>query len=112
MTVFLTPEGEPFYGGTYYPPEARHGLPSFRDVLLAVSDAYRERRGDVARAASQLVEAVRRSSEVEPSRDPLTDGVLRDALRGLRSGFDRSWGGWGRAPKFPPASTLEFLLRT
>src|ERR687894_1085711 len=56
MTVFLTPDGEPFYGGTYYPPEPRHGLPSFRDVLVAVSDAYRERRDDVARQAGALVE--------------------------------------------------------
>ncbi len=111
MTVFLTPDGEPFVGGTYFPPEPRHGMPSFRQVLLAVSDAYRERRADVARSAQQLVEAVQRSSEVEPSRDPLTSSLLGDALRGLRSGFDPEWGGWGHAPKFPPASTLEFLLR-
>ena len=62
MTVFLTPDREPFYGGTYYPPEPRHGLPSFRQVLGAVSEAYRERRSDVARQAAALVEAVRRSS--------------------------------------------------
>src|ERR671924_411877 len=67
MTVFLTPEGEPFYGGTYYPPEPRHGMPAFRDVLVAVSDAYRERRGDVARQAGALVEALRRSTEIRPS---------------------------------------------
>ncbi len=68
MTVFLTPEGEPFFGGTYFPPEPRHGLPSFRQVLSAVADAYRERRADVARSARELVEAVRRSSELQPSR--------------------------------------------
>src|SRR5204862_5416705 len=68
MTVFLTPEGEPFVGGTYYPPEPRHGLPSFRQVLAATADAYRERRDDVARAAAQLVEAVRRGSDAQPSR--------------------------------------------
>jgi uncharacterized protein YyaL (SSP411 family) len=111
MTVFLTPEGEPFFGGTYYPPEPRHGLPSFRQVLEAVSDAYRERRGDVTRQAASLVEAIRLSGQTEPSREPLTSGILGEAVRGLRAQFDPQWGGFGGAPKFPPASTLEFLLR-
>jgi uncharacterized protein YyaL (SSP411 family) len=111
MTVFLTPSGEPFFGGTYYPPEPRHGLPSFRQVLVAVSDLYRERRGDVSAAAQQLVNAVRSGGEVLPSTDPLTESLLRGAVRGLRGQFDPQWGGFGRAPKFPPASTIEFLLR-
>jgi hypothetical protein len=111
MTVFLTPEGEPFFGGTYYPPESRHGLPSFRDVLVAVSEAYRERRDDVARQAQALVEAVRVQSEQRPSNEPLTSQLLHDAVRGLRAQFDPEWGGFGRAPKFPQASALEFLLR-
>jgi uncharacterized protein len=111
MTVFLTPEGEPFLGGTYYPPEPRHGLPGFRQVLTAVSDAYRARRGDVARQARALVDAIASSAAASPSGEPLTTGLLGDAVRGLRAGFDPTWGGWGTAPKFPPASTLEFLLR-
>jgi uncharacterized protein YyaL (SSP411 family) len=111
MTVFLTPEGEPFLGGTYYPPEPRHGLPSFQQVLTAVADAYRERRGDVARQASSIVDAVRQSAELRPSTDPLTEGMLGEATRALQRQFDREWGGWGGAPKFPQASTLEFLLR-
>jgi uncharacterized protein YyaL (SSP411 family) len=111
MTVFLTPEGEPFLGGTYYPPEPRFGMPSFRQVLEAVSDAYRERRGDVAGQASAIAGAIRRSSALAPSREPLTEDVLRDAVRGLRAQFDTEWGGWGQAPKFPQASVLEFLLR-
>jgi uncharacterized protein YyaL (SSP411 family) len=111
MTVFLTPEGEPFLGGTYYPPEPRHGLPSFQQVLTAVSDAYRERRGDVSRQASAIVEAVRQSTELAPSNDPLTESMLGDATRALQRQFDQGWGGWGGAPKFPQASTLEFLLR-
>jgi uncharacterized protein len=111
MTVFLTPEGEPFFGGTYYPPEARHGLPSFRDVLVAVSDAYTERRDDVTRQAQALVEAVRVQSEQRPSNEPLTSELLSDAVGGLRAQFDPEWGGFGRAPKFPHASALEFLLR-
>jgi hypothetical protein len=110
MTVFLTPEGEPFLGGTYYPPEPRHGLPSFQQVLTAVSDAYRERRGDVSRQASAIVDAVRHSAELAPSTEPLTESVLGEAARALQRQFDREWGGWGGAPKFPPASTLEFLL--
>jgi uncharacterized protein YyaL (SSP411 family) len=111
MTVFLTAEGEPFLGGTYYPPEPRHGLPSFRQVLEAVSNAYRERRGDIATQASAVVEAVRRAAELAPSNDPLTESMLGEATRALARQFDRDWGGWGGAPKFPQASTLEFLLR-
>jgi uncharacterized protein YyaL (SSP411 family) len=111
MTVFLTPEGEPFFGGTYYPPEPRHGLPSFRQVLEAVSELYRGRRADVGHAAQQLVGALRTSAELRPSTDPLTDGLLRGAVRAFRTQFDSEWGGFGRAPKFPPASAIEFLLR-
>ncbi len=111
MTVFLLPSGEPFLGGTYFPPEPRHGLPSFRDVLVAVSDAYRERREDVARQAGTLVDALQRSAAVRPSADPLTESLLGEAERGLRRQFDSEWGGFGGAPKFPPASALEFLLR-
>jgi uncharacterized protein len=111
LTVFLTPEREPFLGGTYFPPEPRHGLPSFRDVLSAVAEAYRERRGSVVSQARTLVDALARAGERAPSRQPLTNAILHDAARNLRSGFDPQWGGWGGAPKFPPASTLELLLR-
>jgi uncharacterized protein YyaL (SSP411 family) len=111
MTVFLTPAGEPFFGGTYFPPAPRHGLPSFRQVLEAVARAYRERPAEVARSAEQLVEAVRSSSSLAPSNEPLTDSVLSEAARGLTHSFDPKWGGFGGAPKFPPASSLEFLLR-
>ena len=111
MTVFLTPEGEPFFGGTYFPPAPRHGLPSFRQVLEAVAQAYRERRDEVGRSARRLVESVRGSAELAPSSEPLTDSVLGEAARVLRRSFDAQWGGFGGAPKFPPASVLEFLLR-
>src|SRR3954453_23096801 len=76
LTVFLTPDGEPFYGGTYFPPEPRHGLPSFRQVLRAVAAAYRERREDVAAQAEVLVGALRLSAETEPSHEPLTEELL------------------------------------
>jgi uncharacterized protein len=111
MTVFLTPEGEPFYGGTYFPPEPRHGLPSFRQVLEAVAGAYRERPADVARTAGELVDAVKRGSEARPSTDPLTESIVGEAVRALGRIFDPDWGGFGGAPKFPPASALELLLR-
>jgi uncharacterized protein YyaL (SSP411 family) len=111
LTAFLTPEGEPFFGGTYFPPEPRHGLPSFRQVLRAVADAYRERPEDVAAQAEALVGALRQSAETEPSREPLGEDVLAEAERVLLSQLDPRWGGFGRAPKFPPASALEFLLR-
>jgi uncharacterized protein YyaL (SSP411 family) len=111
LTVFLTPTGEPFLGGTYFPPEPRHGLPSFREVLHAVADAYRDRRGAVVEQARTLVDALARAGERAPSREPLTATILHEAARNLRAGFDPEWGGWGGAPKFPPASTLEFLLR-
>jgi uncharacterized protein YyaL (SSP411 family) len=111
MTVFLTPEREPFLGGTYFPPEPRHGLPSFTQVLAAVSDAYRERHGEVVQQARQLTEAIASSARAGPSSEPLTESLLAEAERGLRHGFDPVSGGWGTAPKFPPAPALEFLLR-
>ena len=111
MTVFLTPAGEPFYGGTYYPPEPRHGLPSFRQVLVAIDEAWRTRREELDRAAAQLVESVRRSAQLTPSDEPLTAELLAEAERGIARTFEPSFGGFGRAPKFPPASTLELLLR-
>jgi uncharacterized protein len=111
MTVFLTPEGQPFYAGTYFPPEPRHGMPSFPQLLLAVEEAWRTQRDDVAAQASRLVEEVGRSARVVPSSEPLTASLLDEAERGIARTFDPRFGGFGRAPKFPPASTLEFLLR-
>ncbi len=111
MTVFLTADGEPFFGGTYYPPEPRHGLPSFRQLLEAVGEAYRDRRDDVVRQAGVLVESLQRSGHTAPSGEPLADELFGEAERVLRAQYDPRWGGFGRAPKFPPASTIEFLLR-
>jgi uncharacterized protein len=111
MTVFLTPDGEPFYGGTYFPPEPRHGMPAFRQILEAVARAYRDSRGEVARTAAELTEALRRGAETKASTDPLTESLLSGAVRGLGRAFDPVWGGFGGAPKFPPASALELLMR-
>ena len=111
LTVFLTPDGRPFWGGTYFPPEQRHGLPSFRQVLTAISEAYRERGGDLERQADALTDAIRDAGRRPPSSEPLTTGLLTGAASSLAESFDPEWGGFGGAPKFPPASTLEFLLR-
>jgi uncharacterized protein YyaL (SSP411 family) len=112
MTVFLTPDGRPFYGGTYFPPEPRYNMPSFRQLLLAVSDAYRERRSELERQADALVGAIRDASALRPSTEPLTTELLTRAVSALAAQFDPQHGGFGRAPKFPPACNLEFLLRT
>ncbi|MGH2972077.1 MAG: thioredoxin domain-containing protein [Gaiellaceae bacterium] len=111
MTVFLTPDGAPFFGGTYYPPDPRHGLPSFRQLLVAIAEAYRERRDDVSEQAAVLVDALRRSAQAMPSREPLERGLIAEAVLNLRRQFDPEWGGFGHAPKFPSASTIELLLR-
>ena len=111
MTVFLTPDERPFFGGTYFPPEPRHGLPSFGQLLEAVAEAYRDRRDEVDRQGAALIDHIRLASDARPSTDPLTEGILVEAQAALREGFDARWGGWGGAPKFPAASTIELLLR-
>ena len=110
-TVFMTPDGRPFYAGTYFPPEPRHGMPSFRDLLVAVSEAWRERREDLVQQAERIVGAIREQSTVRPSAEPLTSALLAEAERGITRVFEPAYGGFGHAPKFPPASVLEFLLR-
>ncbi|HEY0415642.1 MAG TPA: thioredoxin domain-containing protein [Gaiellaceae bacterium] len=111
MTVFLTPEGEPFFGGTYFPPEPRHGMPAFRQVLAAVAEAWADRRDDVHRSSAALSEHLRSGARLRPSPDPLSGELLDQAQENLRAVFDPTWGGFGRAPKFPPAPVLELLLR-
>src|SRR4029078_1115949 len=83
LTVFLTPDGEPFLGGTYFPPAPRHGLPSFPQVLVAVSDLYRERRSEVTQRTEVLVDALRQAASPEPSAEPLTESLLLAAVRRL-----------------------------
>ena len=116
MSVFLTPQGKPFYGGTYFPDQPRHGLPSFTQVLAGVDQAWRERRGDVEESAGSLASAV--SAQMAPTHgtaeiDPKTlDAAVLDTVRlGLERDFDARHGGWGGAPKFPQPMTIEFLLR-
>jgi hypothetical protein len=110
MTVFLTPDGVPFYGGTYFPPEPRHGLPSFAQVLRAAAEAYRSRREQVIQSGAHLLSALARAAERPPG---VGAGVklLDGAYRALANQYDEVHGGFGRAPKFPQPVTLELLLR-
>jgi uncharacterized protein YyaL (SSP411 family) len=112
MTVFLMPDGTPFYGGTYFPPTPRHGLPAFSQILVAVADAYRERRDEVARSADELRLMLRQSMELRPPPSPLGLDLLDAAYRGVASNFDPRHGGFGGAPKFPQPMVLDFLLRS
>ncbi|MDQ4132846.1 MAG: thioredoxin domain-containing protein [Actinomycetota bacterium] len=112
MTMFLTPDGKPFYGGTYYPKRGRLGLPSFVQVLHAVADAWRQRRDEVDGQANQLTAALGRAGDLEPSAGDLPRREAVAAARDtLASRYDRSWGGFGPAPKFPQPDLLELLLR-
>jgi hypothetical protein len=111
LTAFLTPDGRPFYAGTYYPKEDRHGMPAFKTVLRAIADVWENRRSEAEAQSAKVVEAIDRTSLLPGSSEPLTDEVLERAFTGLRRGFDARWGGFGGAPKFPQPMTLEFLLR-
>ena len=111
MTVFLTPDGVPFYGGTYFPPEDRHGMPAFPRLLRSIADAYHSRRGEVLEAGRQLVEAMGQSGRLGASTSLLSRDVLARAYLGLGGEFDERDGGLGRAPKFPQPMTWEAVLR-
>lgn len=111
MTVFLTPEGVPFHGGTYYPPDDRHGLPSFTRLLRAISEAWTERRSEIDTQGKQLVKHIGAVGRLTPSTEMLSDDVLVDALQHLKTSFDSQYGGFGGAPKFPQPMTIELLLR-
>src|SRR5213075_1944174 len=127
MSVFLTPEAQPFYAGTYFPPDDRHGMPGFRRVLAHVSQAYRTRRQDVDEASKEVTAAIQRGAGsltrgagsptrgagsltreqgASGSEDPLHDAASR-----LAQNYDPVYGGFGGAPKFPPSMTLDFLMQ-
>ncbi|GIW44186.1 MAG: thioredoxin domain-containing protein [Candidatus Binatia bacterium] len=110
LTVFLLPDGRPFYGGTYFPPEDRHGLPAFRRVLLAVAQTYKEKRADVLQTAQQLVEALRRVESPDASGGGRDRSLLDHAASRLGSLYDPRYGGLEPAPKFPNTSVFEFFL--
>ena len=111
MSVFLDHDGRPFYAGTYFPPEPRHGMPSFPQLIDALSEAWRERRDDVLSAGARITEGL--AARSLPDSSGLTPGLhdLAAAVRSLSRDFDEHQGGFGGAPKFPPSMMLEFLLR-
>src|SRR5687767_13857241 len=110
MTVFTTPDGRPFYCGTYYPPRPAHGMPSFRQVLDAVRDAWANRREDLEQAGERIVAGISARLDLGPP-SPLSPELLDRAVHELTRSFDAVAGGFGGAPKFPPSMLLEFLLR-
>jgi uncharacterized protein len=111
LNAFLTPEQVPFYAGTYFPPQPRMGMPSWRQVLEAVAHAWQEKRDEIRAGGTRIAERLRGGALLQPSGEPLQAAALDTAVAGLRSDYDAANGGFGSAPKFPPASALEFLLR-
>ena len=111
MTVFLTPEGRPFYGGTYFPPDDRQGMPGFPRLLAAASQAYQTNKSEIERVTRQLSDQMGRSGQMPRGFTPLTTEVMHNAYSQLATQFDHLNGGFGNAPKFPQPMTPEFLLR-
>jgi uncharacterized protein len=110
LNVFLTPEQLPFYGGTYFPPEARHGLPAFSQVLQAISAAWSEQGQEIRASGERIRERLSAGASLQASETPVTSAATDQAVQALRASFDPGNGGFGGAPKFPPASAIEFLL--
>ena len=112
LSVFLAPDGRPFFGGTYFPPAPRHGLPGFGQVLAGVHEAWHERRGALAETGAAIVAQLREARGMGRASGALPDAeVLASAAAALAAGFDEANGGWGRSPKFPQPMAIEFLLR-
>jgi uncharacterized protein YyaL (SSP411 family) len=111
MSVFLTPELKPFYGGTYFPPDDRYGRPSFKRLLHAIIDAWKNRRADLTAQANELTAHIQRVSRLESQPGELEEQLLRHAAAELESRFDPRHGGFGPAPKFPHPMDLRLLLR-
>ena len=110
LNAFITPDGVPFYAGTYFPPEPRHGMPTWRQVLSGVADAWRERREEIEQGARQILPRLQGAAALDGRTGDLHAGQLVEAIEGLRGAFDAERGGFGGAPKFPPHSVLELLL--
>jgi len=111
LNIFVTPGQVPFYGGTYFPPEPRQGMPSWRQVLAAVAEAWEQRRESIEQQSEQIVERLRGATRLRASDSPITAATIENAVGRLRDLYDPIRGGWGGAPKFPAASAIELLLR-
>jgi hypothetical protein len=110
LNTFLTPEQVPFYAGTYFPPAPRGGMPSWRQVLVAVTDAWDRRRGELREQSDRVLAALSSTARLTPDTEPITAPALQEAVDGLARGYDTLNGGFGGAPKFPMASAIELLL--
>ncbi|MEJ7876992.1 MAG: thioredoxin domain-containing protein, partial [Solirubrobacterales bacterium] len=110
LTALLDADASPFYCGTYFPPEPRHGLPSFRMVLEAVVASWETKREDISKQAERIRERLAATARIEPSTEPVSPALLTRAEAALAESADPVWGGFGSAPKFPAASAVEFLL--
>jgi uncharacterized protein YyaL (SSP411 family) len=110
LNIFLTPEQLPFYGGTYFPPDSRGGMPAWTQVLQAITEAWSERREEIRAGGERLRERLSGGAQLEPATGPFDASALDDAAARLAEAFDQRHGGFGGAPKFPPASVIEFLL--
>ena len=111
MTMFLTPERKPFYGGTYFPPEDRSGMPGFPRILMGVNQAFRERPADVEKSVTQILSALQRMSESAQSEKMFSPSVIADGVENIARAYDSENGGLGQAPKFPNAGVYELFLR-
>lgn len=111
MSVFLTPNLTPFYGGTYFPPDSRYGLPSFKDILVSLSTAWQRKRDEVVLSGQKMMTAIKQKSVRAGFSGTFTQDSLSQAARTLVTKYDWNHGGWGIAPKFPQPMALEFLLR-
>ena len=111
MTVFLTPDGKPFYGGTYFPPEDRHNIPAFPRVLAGIAQAYREKPADVSQSTAEILSRLEQLARREQTTRPLDVPALEKAVEGLAQHYDETHGGLGQAPKFPNTSVFSLFLR-
>ncbi len=111
MTVFLTPDAVPFYGGTYFPPEDRYNMPGFPRVLMGVAETYQTRGDEVKQTAASMLDELRRMDATAETNETLSVAILDAAASGIARNYDEENGGFGTAPKFPAAMNLEFLLR-
>jgi hypothetical protein len=110
LNAFITPDGLPFYAGTYFPPQPRQGMPSWSQILGGVATAYAERRDEIVAGAAQILPRLQGAAGIDGRAGELDPAALDAAVNGLRSVYDPEHGGFGRAPKFPPSSVIEFLL--
>ena len=111
MSMFLTPEGKPFYAGTYFPPQDRHGLPGFKRVLEQIGDAFRTRRSDIEDASNEVQKSLSSQLRVRGTGGTITRDQLDVAAGRIAGNYDSVNGGFGGAPKFPPSMSLDFLMQ-